>query len=107
MGNTMLCSRGATHAVEKNKDTAPSTRNVTQLFLESSKSGDWRTRKADHFAAGFFIGLIRLKSTILRMPIAGEIESAGKEVKPFREGGQVFASTGMSFCRSSRVQMSA
>jgi len=41
-------------------------------------------------------GLIRPKNPILGMYLAGEIESVGKDVELFREGGQVFGNTGTS-----------
>ena len=66
-------------------------------------AGDCEARRLDFpmglgLAVRLYAGLIRpTRLTILGQELAGEIESVGRDVRLFKEGDQVFASTGFGF----------
>ena len=61
------------------------------------RRGKHPTSKFQTFMLHVMLGFKKPKRFILGMELAGEIESIGKDVKQFKKGDQVFASTEMKF----------
>lgn len=70
---------------------------LVRIKATAVNSGDIRLRKADPFAVRFFFGLLKPKVNILGSVFSGEVESAGRLVKRFKAGDNVFGHTDMRF----------
>jgi len=71
---------------------------LIKVFATSVTIGDIKIRKADPILVRFYFGLLRpTRTNILGFEISGEIEAVGKDVKLFKKGDQVFASTYTGF----------
>ncbi len=82
---------------EVEKPTPKDNEVLIRIYATVVGPAECAARRGTPFMIRFVTGLIRPKNPILGAELAGEIEAAGKDVKLFKEGDQVFALTGTGF----------
>jgi NADPH:quinone reductase-like Zn-dependent oxidoreductase len=100
----IICTKYGPPEVLKFKEVAkpvPKDNEVLiKIFATSAHVGDGIMRRGKHPDSKFYSFMIRLvyglrkpKMSILGLELAGEIEAVGKNVRKFKKGDHVFAST--------------
>lgn len=87
---------------EVEKPTPKENEVLVKICATTVTAGDVRMRsfnvpRSQWLFARMFLGLRKPRRNILGMELAGKIESVGEDVRKYKEGDSIFASTGMKF----------
>jgi NADPH:quinone reductase-like Zn-dependent oxidoreductase len=88
---------------EVEKPTPKDDEVLIRIYATAVTSGDYRARNLDvptrimGLLFGFYFGIRKPNISILGNNLAGDIEAVGKDVTIFKEGDQVFGSTGEGY----------
>jgi NADPH:quinone reductase-like Zn-dependent oxidoreductase len=63
---------------------------LLRVQAASVNAADWRMLRADPFLARLDVGLLKPRNKILGFDVAGTVEAAGRAVKQFQPGDEVF-----------------
>ncbi len=80
------------HLAEVEKPVPKDDEVLVKVHSVSANAADWRLLRADPFLARFYSGLFKPRFTILGADISGRVEAAGKNIKQFHPGDEVFGS---------------
>lgn len=100
MKAVVFAQYGAPEVLQLQEIEKPSPKDhevLIKIYATGVSSGDSRLRRADPFAARFFLGLIRPRLQVLGGVFSGVVEAVGQSVTRFKAGDEVFGKTTMRF----------